>query len=181
MELKEAERLANFLVDAWGLSNEGWVFKWDHAKRRFGQCSYHTKTISLSRYLVELNDRPDVEDTILHEIAHALAGGRAGHGPEWKRECRRVGAKPKACYKTSEIQAPPPNYVGICPHCMKVREKRYRMKTMTYTLACGPCCDNFNDGKWTRDFALQWSAVEKSKPQPKKKAWDDIPPIESLA
>ena len=38
----------------------------------------------------------EVKDTILHEIAHALAVARAGHGPAWKTVARRIGATPKA-------------------------------------------------------------------------------------
>ena len=35
-------------------------------------------------------------DTILHEIAHAIAGANAGHGPVWKAVAKRIGAAPRA-------------------------------------------------------------------------------------
>ena len=35
-------------------------------------------------------------DTILHEIAHAIAGVEAGHGPAWKAVAQRLGATPRA-------------------------------------------------------------------------------------
>jgi hypothetical protein len=54
----------------------------DSAVRRFGTCRYSRKLITLSRQLIELNDQARVLDTILHEIAHALAGPKTGHGPE---------------------------------------------------------------------------------------------------
>ena len=38
----------------------------------------------------------EVRDTILHEIAHALAGAKARHGPAWKAIAKRLGATPKA-------------------------------------------------------------------------------------
>lgn len=45
-----------------------------------------------------MNGPPDqVTDTILHEIAHALAGPAARHGPAWKSIARRLGATPKSC------------------------------------------------------------------------------------
>jgi SprT-like family len=39
----------------------------------------------------------EVRDTILHEVAHALAGpANTGHGPKWREMARRVGAKDNA-------------------------------------------------------------------------------------
>ena len=43
-----------------------------------------------------------VTDTILHEIAHALAGPGAGHGPAWKATASRLGATPKSCAPESD-------------------------------------------------------------------------------
>ena len=43
-----------------------------------------------------------IRDTVLHEIAHAIAGHEAGHGPLWKATARRIGATPRA--KTYESQ-----------------------------------------------------------------------------
>ena len=34
-------------------------------------------------------------DTVLHEIAHAIAGHEAGHGLLWKATARRIGATPR--------------------------------------------------------------------------------------
>lgn len=38
-----------------------------------------------------------LRDTVLHEIAHAIAGHKAGHGPAWKAIARKVGARPVRC------------------------------------------------------------------------------------
>jgi len=67
-----ARILAVTLMQQHGLV--GWTFKFDHARRRFGCCNFTRRTISLSRPLTFLNDDAEVRDTILHEIAHALAG-----------------------------------------------------------------------------------------------------------
>lgn len=72
MELAEAAAVAQQAMEIYGL--RGWRFKFDNAKRRFGCCNYRTQTISLSRYVTELNSRDNVIDTVLHEVAHALAG-----------------------------------------------------------------------------------------------------------
>ena len=51
-------------------------------------------TVSMALALV--NSEEELRDTVLHEIAHAIAGISAGHGPEWKSVARRIGATPKA-------------------------------------------------------------------------------------
>lgn len=39
-------------------------------------------------------NRDEMRDTILHEIAHAIAGFDAQHGPAWQAVARKIGAKP---------------------------------------------------------------------------------------
>ena len=84
MDTSEAKELAVSLMCKHALVSKGWSFQFDESVRRFGLCSYRTKTISLSRTLVELNPIEQVRDTILHEVAHALAGPTAKHGTVWK-------------------------------------------------------------------------------------------------
>ena len=86
MTTDDIPHLAQYLLEKHSLAQLGWTFQWDSAKRRAGACKYSRKTITISRHYVALNlsERPDdVIDTILHEIAHALAGWSAGHGPKW--------------------------------------------------------------------------------------------------
>jgi predicted SprT family Zn-dependent metalloprotease len=100
-----------------GLS--GWTFRFDHARRRFGSCRYGEKAITLSRPLTLLNDAGQVRDTILHEIAHALCPGE-GHGPNWKEQCRQIGAKPVRCYTDQSVRSParaPARYRMGCDRC----------------------------------------------------------------
>ena len=82
MKLDDAARLARTLMDYHCLGT--WVFRFDRAIRRFGCCNWTTRTISLSAVLTRSNTDEQIRDTILHEIAHALAGPRAGHGKLWK-------------------------------------------------------------------------------------------------
>ena len=117
MNLYVARDLARTLMARHGLT--GWAFRFDHARRRFGSCSTVRKRITLSRPLTLLNEEAEVRDTILHEIAHALAPGD-GHGRAWKAACVRVGAKPVRCYTEATVVSPPrraaPYQVG-CPRC----------------------------------------------------------------
>ena len=98
--LIEVSNQARALMDSHGL--EEWTFRFSAAQGRLGECREREKLIRLSlRHAVKADPR-EVKDTILHEIAHALAGARAGHGPAWKAIAERIGATPKARAEESE-------------------------------------------------------------------------------
>jgi len=99
MDLAIAERKANDLIHK---HLTGWQFKWSTAHTLLGQCRYSSKTIFLSKSISAINSEEEVIDTILHEIAHALAGSGHGHDAVWKRYCVMVGCRPKS---TGPIQA----------------------------------------------------------------------------
>jgi predicted SprT family Zn-dependent metalloprotease len=113
----------------------GWGFEFDRAKRRFGRCSFRTRLITLSAPLVLLNERERVEDTIRHEVAHAIAGARAGHGPLWKEACYVTGARPERCYDSKEVETPMAPWRVECPSG-HFSYPRYRRKK---NAACARC------------------------------------------
>lgn len=103
----EVERMARDLMKLHGLSHL--PFKWSRSKRRIGGAHWrrnHTTNrfdaahLSLSEYVVPYLAPEQVEDVILHEIAHFLAGYAAHHGPAWRRMARKVGANPE---RTTDI------------------------------------------------------------------------------
>lgn len=110
MKINEANQLLNEKLFEFGLTEIGWKGQMDNAKRRFGYCAPRQKVISLSRPLTEVNSDAEVLDTILHEIAHALAyikhGQDCGHDDRWKAICREIGARPEACFDGSEVNLP---------------------------------------------------------------------------
>lgn len=70
-----------------------------------------------------------LEDTILHEVAHAIAGSRAGHGPAWKSVCREIGANPNRTVElmpgqTDELY----KWESRCPTCENQNNGRGRKK-----------------------------------------------------
>ncbi len=126
MELQVAEQLAKRLMVEFGLGK--WIFEWDNAKRRFGSCCTATMRITLSQELTLRNEQSQVEDTIRHEIAHALAGSGHGHDEEWKRQCAVTGANPKRCYDSTEVDSPKGDWQATCGVCGKVHTKFRRPK-----------------------------------------------------
>jgi len=114
MELRAAEMLAKALMLQHGLVD--WRFGFDRARRRFGTCSTALKRITLSAHLTHLNSEDEVRDTILHEIAHALAPDD-GHGEAWKSACRRIGARPERTFKDGPVRMPSTGLRIGCPQC----------------------------------------------------------------
>ena len=140
MKISDIPAIVKYYLDQHRLLAKGWDFHWDRAKRRAGSCRYSLKLITLSHHYVKQNvaERPyDVLDTILHEIAHALAGPRAGHGPEWVKACLLVGARPERCYDNSVVM-PRGKYIANCPKCNKEFNRHKRIPS-GYSAHCNQC------------------------------------------
>lgn len=146
MELSDAEELALALMREHGLLPR-WKFAFDRAVRRFGSCNERKRLITLSARLTELNSQYQVRDTILHEIAHALVGVRAGHGRKWRKMASIIGCNARSCYG-DEVRQPAGRFVGRCPTCgYEIYRARRRR------VSCGKCDRKFNAVhlfQWTR-------------------------------
>lgn len=128
MEMVEAKELAkelmgDYLDDTWHLQINM------RAKRILGQCKYRERAICLTGWYIERNSKEFVEDTILHEIAHALVGPNVkSHGKEWKYMARKLGARPFACKNVDMGLIPSKSkYIATCKVCDKVY-RRHRLK-----------------------------------------------------
>jgi len=97
----DAQRMAIEALEKHGLARKGWSFAWmtERAWLTCGLCCYYEKEIRLAPQHVRREGRKEIRDTILHEIAHALA--RDGHGPRWRAQCVRIGARPDMFTDTS--------------------------------------------------------------------------------
>jgi predicted SprT family Zn-dependent metalloprotease len=117
MDLDELEAIARQEMKRHGL--HGWTFALSDAKRRLGACKYRTKRIEVARYYARNSPPETVLDTLRHEIAHALAGHAARHGPAWKAVALRVGATPRACETSHQAVVQPGDWQASCPACEK--------------------------------------------------------------
>lgn len=151
MDLRKAEVMAHDMMRHHGVNVS---FGWNEHKRTHGVCYYNplgiAYKIELSRPLTALNSEDTVLNTILHEIAHALAGGRAKHGWRWKLIAAGIGAKPERCAAADTIK-PPGKYNLVCRSCGK-RIIRYRRPRRT--VACAECCNRHAGGRFDARFTL---------------------------
>src|SRR6188768_1739759 len=56
-----------------------------------GLCSHKDKSIILSAHHIDIHPTPDVMNTILHEVAHAIVGPGHAHNEVWVEKAREVG------------------------------------------------------------------------------------------
>lgn len=133
MDLNRARHLAEGLLYEQGLAE--WEFQFDRAARRFGSCNYKHKRITLSWRLANLNPEAQVRDTLLHEIAHALAGPGAGHGIRWRHIARTIGCTPERCYGSEVIQ-PRPRFRAACALCGESYGRIRRPRGSHYCSRC---------------------------------------------
>jgi transposase len=151
MNIQDYQALADSLLAKHGLTAKGWSIGLDDSKSRFGICRQLKKRISLSRHLITLNSIQAVTDTILHEIAHALAPARSYHNAEWQRIALSIGCNGERCYNNSVI-TPPKAYTGTCPNCKRVISRHRRARG----LACGRCCKAYNNGLHSNAYRFIW-------------------------
>ena len=121
------------------LSRRGWTMGYNNRKRSFGVCRYTQRRIELSKAFIDSGETfAKMEDTIRHEIAHALEYeiyGTRGHGIRWKRMCAITGADPSRTHATEN--APKGRYELICESRAKVVGTMHRRPSCTYR--CKDC------------------------------------------
>ncbi len=116
-----------------------WTFDFDHAKRRAGLCNFTDRRITVSRYLAAKFEDDEVHQVLLHEIAHALAGPRAGHGPTWQKVARELGYVGGRTHD-GEIAHERAPWIGRCP----AGHEHYRFRRPSRELSCGKCSRGYS-------------------------------------
>lgn len=128
------------------LDHNRWSFDFDHAKTRFGQCDHRTRRISVSRYLAQSASDDDVHQVLLHEVAHAIAGARAGHGPQWRQIAADLG------YDGGRTHSAPAatehaRWRGVCPAGHEI----IRFRKPQRQTSCAHCSPRFSP-----DHLIAW-------------------------
>lgn len=128
------------------LDQTQWRFEFDHAKTRFGLCDHSRKQISVSRYLAAQSDDDEVHQVLLHEVAHAIVGPRAGHGPEWKRVASELGYVGGRTH-TADAATEHAKWLGVCPAGHEV----IRFRRPSKSTSCAKCSPRFS-----REHLITW-------------------------
>lgn len=146
-ELERVRRWADALIRL-HLDPGTWSFAFDGAKTRAGLCDYGKKRISVSRHLAARYDDDEVHQVLLHEVAHALAGPRAGHGPRWREVASGLGYVGSRLHDGAVATELAP-WVGLCP----AGHEHHRYRRPAKPLACGRCSRRFDPAHlitWTK-------------------------------
>ncbi|HWK21144.1 MAG TPA: SprT-like domain-containing protein [Microbacteriaceae bacterium] len=97
---------ARALLERHGLHD--WTVGLDRARTRLGNCREDTRSITISRTFAERATESDLEQVLLHEIAHALVGARHGHDGVWLRKAREIGLRADQAPIPPELREYPP-------------------------------------------------------------------------
>ena len=112
-----------------------WTFGFDLATTRAGVCRYRERRINLAVSYCLAASRAEIEDTILHEIAHAIVGPRHHHNAVWKAKAREIGCQGERCHR---VQQSVPKWVGECG-CGSQWFRQVLQRRMVGTRACPQC------------------------------------------
>lgn len=137
MDISLAQKLARNLMNDHGLNT--WQLKFGRAKNTAGSC--RTGLITLSAHCMSLYSEKEVRDTVLHEIAHALAGPGHGHDYVWRAKCIEIGGT-GAQYVSKEAPRPVAKYTGTCPNGHQTQ--RHARSDKMFRVSCSRCAPYFD-------------------------------------
>ena len=112
-----------------------WGFGFDLSTARAGVCRYDVKRIDLSVSYCLRATRAEIEDTLLHEIAHAIAGHRHHHDDVWKAVARAIGCTAERCH---DVNHTPARWLGECG-CGKQWRRQRLSRRLRHGARCREC------------------------------------------
>jgi predicted SprT family Zn-dependent metalloprotease len=153
------------------LPSLGWDMGYNSRKQSLGIISYrgkrnyttrevtlHDKMVYISKVLLSqnLDKAADFEDTIRHEIAHAIdveIRGKSYHDNHWKMICRELGADDTRLHE-GFLNKPKGKYTLTCPNpdCDVVNERYRKVKRVP---ACGKCCKKYSGGNFDPKYRFE--------------------------
>lgn len=163
----------NYRGQTFNMTKMDWTFEWSNKRNAFGTCArrrrrryvngsfgieIYNKRIQLSKWLVANSESTFEEwkDTMLHEIAHAIdveIRGTSDHSYTWKSIASSVGARPE---RTTDVKISHENskYTMTCISCGE-KSASHKKKRAGRVSGCVPCCNKYNNGKFSYDYALE--------------------------
>ena len=117
-----------------GLGAE-WTFGFDLSTARAGVCREHSRRIDLSVCYCLRATREDIEDTLLHEIAHAIVGVERRHDAVWQAKAREIGCTAERC---SSLEHTLPRWIGSC-RCERPWSRQRLSRSLREGAICKAC------------------------------------------
>lgn len=150
--LKEVEEMAlkcmgtnyHFKGIDYNAKSLGYRFSFSNKKRAWGTCYYTKKQISLSKFLVQAKPRTIEEwhNTMIHEIAHAIAYdmGSHGHTRLWRSVFLSMGGNGERASDSDHgvINPSMAKYTLTCPNGHVAMAHKSSRKTSGQA-SCGEC------------------------------------------
>jgi hypothetical protein len=152
MSVREVDvlSLAFTRLNETGLRAKGWSFKLNTNKTRNGVCKFGPRRIEISRHA--LNEGMErVQNTLAHEIAHALVGPHHGHNDVWRSKAIELGCNGERCSGNFTNVREQAIWVGVCPNGHKFFRHRLRQSMRGRT-----SCPNCSGGVFNKNFLLDW-------------------------
>jgi SprT protein len=138
MNLSDVQNEAQELMNKYGLPEQGWTFGFDRAKTRCGCTDYERRRITVSvPYVTDPTvSQGDIVNTILHEIAHVLAGYEAAHGVYWQTIAKLIGCDGQTC--NANWRGAPCKFRLLC-WCGRVNVGRHIIQERLKRKRCAYC------------------------------------------
>lgn len=144
-DLNEVSRTASALIAEH--LDASWSFGFDRARTRGGACHWSKRRITVSSILAARWEFDEVHQVLLHEVAHAVAGPRAGHGKKWLTVARSLGYRGGATHR-NEVASELASWIGECPAGHVIY--RYRRPDAKLR-SCSRCAPRFDER-----FIVSW-------------------------
>lgn len=132
------------------LKKLGWRFEFNTRKRSLGLCSPRNRTIYLSEWLIKNsnNSIETWENTILHEIAHAIDftnRGWSSHDRVWRNIALSIGCDGERCSKVDKVANIKTKYTATCKNCSNtLNYHRKSRKIEQGQASCNKCSNTFD-------------------------------------
>lgn len=123
-----------------------WTFGFDLSTVRAGVCRYREKRIDLSVSYCLRATRADIENTLLHEIAHAIVGVEHGHNAVWRAKAQEIGCTAERCHEVAHTVA---RWVGECG-CGRRWFRQRLSRTLRHGASC-KACGRAIEWRWNTD------------------------------
>jgi SNF2 family DNA or RNA helicase len=91
MDRNLASKYAREMLNLHGLSHWGVRLNHDATLPFLGKCLFNDECIVLNSHHIDQHPEPEIKDTVLHEIAHALVGPKHGHDSTWVTKAKEIG------------------------------------------------------------------------------------------